>query len=180
MYNRGMRVPPRSRSEIELLASTVRKACGYSDTQLAFPVMDFLEHKLATFIPGFCYDVREDGTLKDGARALTLPDRHLVLIEASVYDGACTGLGKDRMTISHEIGHIFLHEGVSLPKKYDTIEPQIYEDAEWQADVFAGELLAPIRLIYGMSSGKVSAVFQVSQKAAEAQLRALNKKLHRI
>lgn len=51
--------------------------------------------------------------------------------------------------------------------------------AMWQADVFAGELLAPIRLIKGMNPFEIAEECQVSVAAAKSQLRALDKRLHR-
>ena len=175
MHDKGIRVPPRSRSEIGAIAWGIRKISGYSSDILIFPIMEFLEYRLPELFPDFCYEVRENGTLKDGARAITYPDKHIILIENSVYDGACQGIGKDRMTISHEVGHLILHTGVSLAKNYEKVDMKIYEDSEWQADVFAGELLAPIRLIKGMCPEEVAEKFQISYYAANAQLRALDK-----
>ena len=79
------------------------------------------------------------------------------------------------MTISHEIGHLILHTGVPLAKNYEKVDIKVYENSEWQADVFAGELLAPIRLIRDMRPEEVADKFQISYYAANAQLKALDK-----
>ncbi|MBQ7562048.1 MAG: ImmA/IrrE family metallo-endopeptidase [Synergistaceae bacterium] len=175
MYEKGIKVPPKSRSEIESIAWGIRKISGYSSNVIPFPVMDFLEHKLSMIIPDFDYEIVEDGTLK--ARAITYPDQKLIQIEEAVYNGACDHVGKDRMTISHEIGHLIMHHGVPMAKNYEQVSMKIYEDSEWQADVFAGELLAPIKLIKGMMIEDIAYECKVSYKAANAQFRALYKKL---
>ena len=177
MYERGIRVQPKSRAEIEMLAWTVRKISGFDSSVLPFPVRSFLENTLPKIFPDFHYEIRDDGTLRDGARAITYPDKHHILMEESVYNGACDGIGRDRMTVSHEIGHFFIHPGVSLAKNYVQTAMKVYEDSEWQADVFAGELLAPMRLIKGMCPEQIADECQISWRAAQAQFRALSKKI---
>lgn len=178
MYENGVRVQARKRVEIEDIAYLLRKGFGFAKKN-CFPLMEFLEHGLQSVVRGFYYDIRDDATLDNNARALAFPDKSYMLIEASVYDGACDGIGKDRMTIAHEIGHMLLHSGVPLARRYETREIKVYENSEWQADVFAGELLAPIRLIKGMNPFEIAEECQVSVAAAKSQLRALDKRLHR-
>lgn len=177
MYDRGVKVQPKSRATIETLAWTIRKISGFDCDIFPFPIMRFLENTIPTFFSDFDYRILDNGALKDGARAITYPDQHLILIEEAVYDGACDGIGRDRMTVSHEVGHLFLHAGVSLAKNYEQVPVRVYEDSEWQADVFAGELLAPMRLIRGMWPEQIADECQISWRAAQAQFRALNKKL---
>lgn len=106
---------------------------------------------------------------------MTYPDQKVMLIANSVYEGAVDGVGKDRMTIAHEIGHLLLHQAVSFAKQYENDPIKTYENSEWQADVFAGELLAPIRLIGGKGLLEIAEDFGVSPSAANAQLNALKK-----
>lgn len=97
MYEKGIKVPPKSRSEIESIAWGIRKISGYSSDVIPFPVMDFLEHKLSMIVPDFGYEIVEDGTLKDGAKAITYPDKKLIQIEESVYNGACDHVQKQTL-----------------------------------------------------------------------------------
>ena len=80
------------------------------------------------------------------------------------------------MTIAHEIGHIFLHAEVPMAKNYEQSEIKVYEDSEWQADVFAEELLAPAKLIKNMNYQEIQAKCQISEKVAYAQWRAPRKR----
>ena len=178
MYEDGVRVNPRSRSEIESIAYLLRKGFGFPG-KTYFPLMDFLEHGLCEIVRGFYYDVHPNGTLQDNARALAYPDKACILVEDSVYSGACADIGKDRMTIAHEIGHIILHRGIPLARRYEAQPFEIYKNSEWQGDVFAGELLSPIASITGMTTFKIVDKYKTSYSAANAQIRALEKKLHR-
>lgn len=177
MYEGGVRVQPKSRVEIARLAWAVRQISGFDSSILPFPIMSFLENTIPEFCPKFNYDIRENGSLDGCARAITYPDKFCILIEEGVYNGACEGVGKDRMTIAHEVGHLFMHTGVPLAKNYERIPVKIFENSEWQADVFAGELLAPARLIKGMFPEQIANTCLISRKAAQAQIRALSKKI---
>ena len=48
-----------------------------------------------------------------------------------------------------------------------------YEDPEWQADAFGGELLASSYLIEGMNSREVEKMCGVSAAAAKVQLKSI-------
>ncbi|MBQ7570118.1 MAG: ImmA/IrrE family metallo-endopeptidase [Synergistaceae bacterium] len=175
VYSKGTRVSPKSRAEIEKIAWAVRNLSGYSNKTVLFPIMKFIEHSLPCIFPDFSFEVMPDDEIKP--RAFSVPDNHLIVVKNSVYEGACAHVGKDRMTMAHEVGHIFLHAGVPMAKNYEQTEFKVYEDSEWQADVFAGELLAPIKLIRAMNYHEIQVECQISEKAAYAQWKASRKKL---
>lgn len=166
---------PTSRVQIQLYADHIRKCIGYKN-QLYFPVLKFLEIVLPTLIPNFNYEILSKEEMGNKHRE-TRPDLDLIQIREDVYSGACIGNGRDRMTIAHEIGHLLMHSklNISLCRVENGIEekPKIYEDPEWQADVFAGELLAPSYLIRDMSPEEVSKGANISLAAARTQLRHL-------
>lgn len=101
------------------------------------------------------------------------PIEKVIRIREDVYDNAVNGIGRDRFTISHEIGHIFLHSDNIVMARSNEKFP-IYCDPEWQANTFAREFLCPINGIlicddietianrYGVS--KEVARIQLSQK----------------
>lgn len=75
--------------------------------------------------------------------AVTAPDQNKILIRESVYNNACNGVPRDRFTIAHEIGHLLLHRGIiqTFACSQFISDHSYEEDAEWQADMFASELL---------------------------------------
>ena len=75
-----------------------------------FPIVQFLENIFLVLISDFQLEIvpeREMGN-KHGE---TYPSRNLIRIREDVYLGAVDGCGRDRLTIAHEIGHLFMREG---------------------------------------------------------------------
>ena len=149
------------------------KKIVHLENEMYFPVVQFLENILPILIPEFQLEIvpkREMGN-KHGE---TYPSRNLIRIREDVYLGAVAGCGRDRLTIAHEIGHLFLHEddSIALCKLAPNEKLWPYEDPEWQANAFGGELLASTYLIKGMTAADVSEQCGVSMDAARVQLRA--------
>jgi len=105
----------------------------------------------------------------------TYPTKNLIRIREDIYLRAAAGEGRDRLTIAHEVGHLFMHEDdcIAFYRLAPTEKLKPFEDPEWQANAFGGELLASSYLIKGMSALEVSKKCGVSISAAEIQLRSL-------
>lgn len=158
---------PLSRKKIRTITNLIRELCGLKQN-LEFPILNFLEHILPQLFDGFYFEVVNDTDLN--CEAIAYPGLNKILIRQSVYDGACTGYPRDLFTLAHEIGHLFLHGETSVSfsrRNSETIKP--YEDPEWQANTFAGELLAPPHLIKNLSIQEVTQKCKVSRQTAEIQ-----------
>lgn len=105
--------------------------------------------------------------------AYTDPQTNQIVIRDDIYERARHGEGRDRFTIAHEIGHYILHNTnmITLTRVYPNENVKPYEDVEWQADAFAGELLCPSCAIRNMDILDISRIYGVSVKAATAQKR---------
>ena len=81
-----------------------------------------------------------------------------------VFERACNGYGRDRLTMAHELGHLLLHrvESITLAREDGDISP--YKDPEWQANAFAGELLAPYEYIKDMSIIDIASHYGITEK----------------
>jgi hypothetical protein len=97
-----------------------------------------------------------------------------ITCKMSVRDRAALGVGRDRMTLAHELGHAVLHEGPAKARatgavgrtKINWIAP--FESAEHQAKVFAAAFLIVDEFAEQASSAEeVSVLFGVSIEAAE-------------
>ena len=88
------------------------------------------------------------------------------------YTAACDNNGRARFTVTHEIGHFLIHtpDSIVLCRRIEGMKLPPNEDPEWQANTFAGELLAPSYLITNLSTRQVMELCGVSEKAAEIAL----------
>ena len=100
-----------------------------------------------------------------------------IRIKESVYEGACNGEGRDRMTIAHEIGHYFTlcFCGFRLERNFSGGKIPAFRDPEWQAKCFAGELMVPAHRVKGMDAYEIADQCGVSYDAACVQYKHLPK-----
>ena len=162
-----------SRNDIRAYVHKIKSMVGL-EKNLYFPVVQFLKNILPILIPDFQVEyptVAEMGNL----HGETYPSRNLIRIREDIYLGAVAGKGRDRLTIAHEIGRLFLHEddAIALCRLEPGQKLKPYEDPEWQANAFGGKLLASSYLIKGMSETEVQTRCGVSAVAAHCQLKAL-------
>ncbi len=169
----GVVVPPLSEAAIARSAAALRKLVQLGD-QRRFPVLQMYE-MLWVIDPAARFEVVEDHLMGDDD-ARTYPDRALIMLRQSVYDGAGRGEGRARFTMCHELGHLGLHRGVSFGRINPSAPPKIFQNSEWQADVFAAHLMMPHSLLEAYSHPMaVMTDFGVSYSAAETQLRKMKK-----
>ncbi len=164
---------PTSRKEIRFIARHVRRLVGL-DTERYFHVVDFLEQTMPRIIKGFVYDVVEDEDLP-GKYAQAIPEENRIEIRQSTYEAAVADDPRARFTIAHEIGHLLLADEVpdsyvAYARRNRKASLRPFEDPEWQANEFAAELLAPCRLVAGMTDKRIKEEFGVSLEVARIQL----------
>ena len=166
---------PCSRLDLRRLAMEIRRKLGL-ETALYFPVVQFLE-LMSEIFPRFHFEVVEDDELPQGVHADTDVENHIIRIKRFVYDGACNGNGRDRMTITHEIGHYLLLcvWGFKFQRNFTGGAVPTYQDPEWQAKCFAGELLVAAHLVKGMEPFEISDVCGVSPSAAQTQWKKIGR-----
>jgi Zn-dependent peptidase ImmA (M78 family) len=162
-----------SRNDIRRFIRSLKRHVGL-ENEFYFPIVPFLENVLFVLIPDFQLEIIpfEEMGNKHGE---TYPSKNLIRIREDVYLRAIDGEGRDRLTIAHEIGHLFMHEddSIALCRLSPNEKLKPYEDPEWQADAFGGELLASSYLIKGMDAYAVSQKCGVTIKAAKVQLKSL-------
>lgn len=133
-------VSPLSRVNIRGIAAAVRGALGATDPFLN--IVDVLDQCLYKHMDGYSFEVLEAHEMGSN-EGLSLPDERRIFLRDDVYTRACDGNGRDRQTGAHELGHLVLHTGVGLSRAVHKSSIPTYRNSEWQAETFAGELLAP-------------------------------------
>lgn len=161
---------PLTRMEIRSLARFIRKLDG-SENELYFDIVKFIDVKLPKLIPEFSLLVEGQEILGE-CHGLTFPDRNEIHIRTDVYERACEGSGRDRLTMAHELFHLLQHEkkNISYARMSSNGVVETWKDPEWQANAFGGELLIPAHLVGGMEVEEVAYKCKVSYKAASYQL----------
>lgn len=172
-------VSPLSRREIRKIADLFRgisrQALGNFGPQ--FPVVEAMEWVLPTLDEDFVLDILPNDAMGE-AHGLTIPSQHTIRLRQDVYDGACGGHGRDRMTVAHELGHYLLHDEPAFARREGKRKELLpaFRSAEWQASCFGAELLIfPQGLTAQMTPGHVAVMRGVSEIAAEYQLNQYRK-----
>ncbi len=139
--------------------------------ELYFPIVEVLE-LLHKFDKDAHFEVVEADELEENEHAVTDIISKTIKIRADVYEGACNGFGRDRMTIAHEFAHFITlcTLGFKVARSFDDDYIPPYRDPEWQAKCLAGELMIDSDLVCGMSAKEVSKNCGVSYDAAKFQL----------
>jgi len=163
----GTAVPPRSKKDIVANAHAIRQFLKLEDQDF-FPVSKVYE-MLGMMFEGADFEVLEEHELGDD-HGRTYPDQLLIVIRNDVYKRACSGEGRDRFTMCHELGHLVMHRGIALSRINPASPPKIYCNSEWQADMFASYLMMPPDLICRYESiAEIVSNFGVSFEAAFAR-----------
>lgn len=164
---------PLSRKDIRGFAKYIRKQLGMENEPL-FPIVHVIEILAFDKEVDFDFDVVPDSVL-DSEYGNTNTSENVMIIRESVYKGAVLGNPRDRFTLCHELGHWLLHQPDRVSFARGTI-PQ-YCNPEWQANVFAAELMVPHYLVKGLSIERVMSECGVSRSCAKIQLACYAKSL---
>ncbi len=161
---------PLSKKQIRHFVGGVRGALGISN-HVCVDVEQLIDIVLPRAIPQFHYDVREPSYMADKHGEADPADMRISLRE-DVYDGMVAGNGRDRFTVLHEIGHLFLHQSDRIVLNRQTSHEKLkaYKDPEWQADFFAGEFLAFHGFVNRFSGPREMALAMgLSERAAQVR-----------
>ncbi|OBX73763.1 hypothetical protein A9308_00710 [Moraxella atlantae] len=165
-HTKGVRVSPRSKKSICGLARALRQKVAQAKDDQALDLCKLIELVLPKATNNkFEFVIKNYGYMGNTEAAMS-PDSMKMYIREDVYEALHADDPRARFTIAHEIGHFILHDGVALGR--DNGSPhKIFEDSEWQANVFAAELLAPLDCCVGLDVEDVMEIFCVSRSCAQ-------------
>jgi len=164
-------VEPLSKKKIEYVAGKVRALFDRPNGK--FPIVSAIESLSIpdeNTPPQIELEIMLDDEMPD-EYATYCPLTKTLRIRESVYNNACNGVGRDRFTLAHELGHIIFHrEGYGFARAEVIIPP--YKDPEWQANTFASMLLLPRDQIKGLSAEDAARIYGTSLQAAQIALKS--------
>lgn len=166
----NVEVRPRSRKDIRRLVSDIRKALNI-ENEIYVDIVRLVENVLPSISKDYSFEVCSIEEMREN-HGLTVG--HTIKIREDVYERAVRGEGRDRMTIAHEFGHLFMHS--DAPKALARGKVAVWKDPEWQASAFAGEFLVPFYLVKGMNVYEIAEKCGVSVQAANYQLSQYQKR----
>lgn len=168
MSHIGYEAAPLSRQDIRSFALQVREGLGFG----SIPYVDvevLLDLVLPRVLPDFAYAICPRAEMGNN-HGLASPDARWIKLREDVFERACGGAGRDRLTIIHELAHLLLHTKERVMLRRAVGAPMSYRDPEWQADCFAGEFLMSAKLLDGCRSiADLVNRFGVTPTAAEVQ-----------
>lgn len=181
IYNRsqpiGFKVAPTSKVKLRNVSqgvcSLLRSLGCYKNDHFIDAVF-LLENVLQK--AGYNYHIIEDADLPDTA-AFTIPEKNLVVVRDSIYQGLFIDRPFSRYTIVHEFSHIVLGHAVTLHRGAQLGEHRFYEDSEWQANNLAAEILMPVDVVIALQGNPtmIMSACGVSEQAANLRLTNLRK-----
>jgi hypothetical protein len=176
MTQHEFEVPPRSGAEIASIAKSFRDSTEFFAAP-HYPIIEVIELVLPRTNADFIFDVKpvEEMRLIEG---YTTEDGLCITLREDVYLKASEGDGRARFTAAHELGHWSLHTGAKIFARTSNDKGlPAFRSSEWQADMFAAELLMPRWLINHREDTEASLMkkFGVSETAAAVRLDRLRK-----
>ena len=163
------RAEPVSRLDVRRLVDYIRMIT-HTENDIYFDVMSLLEFDMVKLIDGFELEIVESKKMPNLCGE-TIPSQKKIRLNEEIYVKALEGDGYARFSVAHEIGHLIWHtpESISLCRLKHGEKLITYEDPEWQADAFAGELLMYHPLVKNMSPLEIELKCGVTRKAAITQ-----------
>ena len=101
--------------------------------------------------------------------AVSSPNQKIIRCRESVYERALDGNARDKFTLAHELGHTLMHQNTNPEFARSQLDSGHHytEDAEWQANTYASELLVDSRQLEGINSPRdIEKRFGVSFESA--------------
>ncbi|MGV3741612.1 MAG: ImmA/IrrE family metallo-endopeptidase [Burkholderiaceae bacterium] len=174
----GYKVAKRQRVELRRLAdqfrALLREHGCYKNGPYFIDTVHLLENVLAK--ADYLIHPVPDDELEDAA-AFTVPERKLIVLRESVYEGLFRDDPFSRNTAIHEFSHIALDHAVSMHRGAVLGEHKWIEDSEWQANNLTAELMMPVEVIKDLDCRPllIAAECGVSSQAVQYRLENLRK-----
>lgn len=176
MSDFGFGVPPLSWAKIDDIVDNLRTRYGLVN-RAYFPVVDLMELVMSNKLRMFDIEIvsREE---MPSEYATTSHNGRLLKIREDTYLKACSGEGRARFTLAHELGHMIMHCcGVEVFALTSGEHVPHYRHSEKQANYFAASLLMPKKDFDANDSvHTVMSRHGVSREAALNRIRYLSSK----
>ena len=132
---------PLSVKDITNYAKQIRQSYKIKEDE-CFPIFDYIDYLCANGYLSMQIIADDDKYLDSNTVALYNSYDNFIYVKESVIDEIESGNYRSNFTLAHELFHYIQNKVLGFD--FERVEEEkVYEDPEWQANVFAGELLLP-------------------------------------
>ena len=151
---------PLSVKDIRNIASSIREQYGIAKDQ-AFPILEILKQLFYDNFLSIQLLADDDSYLDKNTPAVYNANDNFIYLKESVIQEVESGNYRSNFTLAHEFFHYLQHQVLGFT--FEEVEDRkTYEDPEWQANCFAGELLLPDEFLDNEDNDYLALHFQVS------------------
>ena len=151
---------PLSVKDIKTIAEKVREGYKIKNGD-CFPILEYINHLFDNGIIGIMILENNDPYLDKNTPAVYNAMDNFIYLKESVIDEIECGNYRSNFTLAHELFHYLQHQVLEFD--FEEVETRkTYEDPEWQANCFAGELLLPDEFLDNEDNDFLASHFQVS------------------
>ena len=164
----GFIVTPKSKNGIDEIVGSIREKadCEYGSFDIVRYLDSYEEPILA--VKNEREWIRKRWS---NMEAFLSPNDNTIWVRENIYLSAADGDHRARFTLAHEFGHYIMHREQPAITRYRDIPcREIFRDSEWQANYFAGSLLAPTDQILNMNIKDITRIYGISRKAAQVRI----------
>lgn len=152
---------PLSVKDISLIASSTRKKYNVKSDD-AFPILEYIDYLFGEGLLSIQLLDDNDPYLDKNTPAVYNTKDNFIYIKESVLTEIEEGNYRSNFTLAHELFHYLQHQVLGF--EFEEVEDRkTYEDPEWQANCYAGELLLPTDYL-NMDDEYLSKHFMVSME----------------
>ena len=153
---------PLSVKNIETIAKKVREDYKIKNGD-CFPVLEYINYLFDNGIIGIMILEDDDSYLDKDTPAVYNAMDNFIYLKESVINEIESGNYRSNFTLAHELFHYLQHQVLGF--EFEEVEDRkTYEDPEWQANCFAGELLLPTEFLTNEDDYYLAKHFEVSME----------------
>lgn len=153
---------PLSVKDISNIATSIREQYGIARDK-AFPILEILKQLFYDNYLSIQLLSDDDPYLDKNTPAVYNANDNFIYLKESVIEEVESGNYRSNFTLAHEFFHYLQHQVLGFI--FEEVEDRkTYEDPEWQANCFAGELLLPDEFLSNDDNDYLAEHFQVSME----------------
>ena len=151
---------PLSVKDISNIAASIREQYGIAKEK-AFPILEILKQLFYDNYLSIQLLADDDSYLDKNTPAVYNANYNFIYLKESVIEEVESGNYRSNFTLAHELFHYLQHQVLGF--KFEEVEDRkTYENPEWQANCFAGELLLPDEFLNNEDNEYLADYFHVS------------------